>query len=260
MLDNIKEVTVFPPVNVCGNITNEDFGYEEVVQIDNLPVSRLRAPAEIKVVVPQTEDDFSSDDDLPLSNFTKFFRWNRLSLKSSLEYFYDFFDDSIIGTIVRETNKYAQQRNRTQTVTDNEIRAFIGVLILSGYVPVPRRKMVRERERDAHNKLSSSPLSYAVVECHRRSRRRIRRKRVVSGFYATGTVRENRLPRSPLVDSKQFRKEDCGSYDFKKISDQNIIVVKWNDNSLVPLCSNYAGIEPIHNVKRYSQKKRQNVQ
>lgn len=73
-------------------------------------------------------------------------------------------------------------------------------------------------------------------------------------------MRENRLPGNPLVDSKMFKKEERGSYDFKKIADQNIIAVKWNDNSLVSLCSNYAGIEPLHNVKRYSRKEKQNVQ
>lgn len=69
MLDNIKEVTIFPPVNACGNITDEDSGDEDVVRIENLPGSQLRAPAEIKLVVRQTEDYFSSDDDLPLSHF-----------------------------------------------------------------------------------------------------------------------------------------------------------------------------------------------
>lgn len=68
MLDKTKEVTVFLPINACGNITDEDSGNEEVVHIDNLPGSQLSAPAEIKVVVRQTEDDFSSEDDLPLSH------------------------------------------------------------------------------------------------------------------------------------------------------------------------------------------------
>lgn len=35
---------MFPPVNTCVNITDEDSGEENVVQLDNLPESQLRAP------------------------------------------------------------------------------------------------------------------------------------------------------------------------------------------------------------------------
>lgn len=424
MLENVQEVTVFPPVNACADITDEDSGEEDVVQLDNLPGSQLRAPAEIKLNTGST-DDFSSDDDLPLSTFVqeignsiqekktkkkKIYEWvkqdivateqkiltqegnaTRSNPRSPLEYFYDFFDNSIIQKIVLETNRYVQQRNRTQTVTDTEIRAFIGVLVLSGYVPVPRRKMFWERERDANNKLvtdsiprdkfdfimsnihlqdnnnldskdrfakvrplfdhlkqkclengrfepmhsvdeamvpyygrhgakqfmKGKPIRYgyklwvgtsrlgyiywfepyqgaatnistdyakegvgagAVLEYARTLRKKWSTQNIhlffdnfftsmslleiltAKGFYATGTVRENRLPGNPLEDKKIFKKKARGSYDFKKIADQNIIAVKWNDNSLVTLCSNYAGVEPLHNVKRYSRKEKQNVQ
>ncbi|KAG5889847.1 hypothetical protein JTB14_013254 [Gonioctena quinquepunctata] len=51
-----------------------------------------------------------------------------------------------------------------------------------------------------------------------------------------------------------------GSYDYKKISNQNIIAVKWHDNSIVTLSSNFSGVEPLHVVKRYSQKEKKNIQ
>lgn len=313
------------------------------------------------------------------------------SLKTPLEYFYLFFDPTLINLITLETNRYAMQKNETQTVSETDLKAFIGVLILSGYVPLPRRKMYWGRERDTHNELVTKAISRdkfdfvmknihfqdnnnldtsdkfaklrplfqhlnvkflehgklelthsvdeAMVPYYGRHGAKqfmkgkpirygyklwmgtsrlgyvywfepyqgistnisvsyaeygvwagvvleyadaIRRKWPVEcihlffdnfftsiplieiltekQFYATGTVRENRLPENPLVDSKSFKKQERGSYDFKKISDQNIVAVKWNDNSLVNLCSNYAGIEPIHNVKRYSRQKKQNIQ
>lgn len=57
LLKNVDEITIFPPVNTSGgNITNEDSGDGENFQIDNLPVSPLRTPAEIKIRVSEKND------------------------------------------------------------------------------------------------------------------------------------------------------------------------------------------------------------
>ena len=74
-----------------------------------------------------------------------------------MEYFYNYFDSNLINLIASETN--AMQKNEIQTVSNSEIRSFIGVLILSGYVPVPRRRMLWEREQDAHNDLIATAIS-----------------------------------------------------------------------------------------------------
>lgn len=58
---------------------------------------------------------------------------------SPLGYFYEFFENSFIPKIILETNKYAQQINRSQTFSDTEITTFIEVLVLSRYVPLPRK-------------------------------------------------------------------------------------------------------------------------
>ncbi|KAK9739517.1 Transposase IS4 [Popillia japonica] len=57
--------------------------------------------------------------------------------------------------IVTESNKYAQERNR-KTV---EVKRFIGVLLFSGYVQVPRMRMLWEREQDTYNKLIAEAIS-----------------------------------------------------------------------------------------------------
>ncbi|XP_030757970.1 piggyBac transposable element-derived protein 3-like [Sitophilus oryzae] len=53
------------------------------------------------------------------------------------------------------------------------------------------------------------------------------------GIVSTGTMRENRLPMSPLNSSATMKKENRGVFDYTKMSDQNIIFVKWNDNNIV---------------------------
>ncbi|KAJ8947780.1 hypothetical protein NQ318_017053 [Aromia moschata] len=74
ILRNIQNITVFPPENACGDITDEDSGNGEEVQIHNLPGSQLRAPSEIQITaaIPSVgctnmSDSFSSDDELPLA-------------------------------------------------------------------------------------------------------------------------------------------------------------------------------------------------
>lgn len=76
---------------------------------------------------------------------------------------------------------------------------------------------------------------------------------------ATGTIRENRTSKCPLQDTKSMKKTDRGSYDFRLAKDDNIVVCKWNDNSIVSIASNASSIQPTHTVTRYSQKLKKNI-
>ena len=67
-------------------------------------------------------------------------------------------------------------------------------------------------------------------------------------FQATGTVRDNRVKKCPITDTKTMKKKERGSYDYQ--SDGNVEVVKWHDNSVVTLCSNAVGVEPVGKVNR----------
>lgn len=68
------------------------------------------------------------------------------------------------------------------------------------------------------------------------------------GYRATGTIRENRMKGCPLKTNNDMKKTERGSFDYK--SDGNVEMVRWNDNSVVTLCSNAVGVEPIRQVKR----------
>lgn len=421
------EVILFPPVNANGDVTDEDSGAEEAVALNNFPSSQLQAPAEIKSKVPIHEDISSdeSDDNLPLSELQakitqshniqkrkqmkkkKQFNWVKQdltftetnfsclecpsNLESPLDIFCKFFDEEVIELILTESNKYAQKKNRNGNIEKSEIMAFIGVMILSGYVQVPRRKLYWEKGRDTHNSLVSEAISrdkfdfisynwhvcdndmldkedkFAKVrplfrllnkkfmenaplqEMHsvdeamvpyfgrHGCKQYIHAKPIRYGYklwvgttrlgyinwfepyqgastniskeyadlgvgagvvleyaqalrikwpdlkfhlffdnffssialiekltewnlYGTGTIRENRLKGISLTNSQNMKKANRGSYDYAKISDQNIIAVKWNDNNVVCLISNFAGVAPIHSVKRYSQKEKKNLQ
>ncbi|CAH2016467.1 unnamed protein product [Acanthoscelides obtectus] len=60
-----ESITLLPPTNACGTITDEDSGDEERLDINNLPGSLMQA--EVEVNRNRNEDMWSSEDEIPLS-------------------------------------------------------------------------------------------------------------------------------------------------------------------------------------------------
>jgi hypothetical protein len=74
------------------------------------------------------------------------------------------------------------------------------------------------------------------------------------GYYGTGTIRANKVPKETGLPSTQImKKEDRGKY-YANISQDPISVIRWLDNSCVTVASNAYGIEPIGFFKRFSSK------
>ena len=59
-----------------------------------------------------------------------------------------------------------------------------------------------------------------------------------------------------LESEKTIKKKGRGSTDFKLLSDENIIIVRWFDNKPVNLISSYVAVEPIDSVRRYDQREK----
>lgn len=84
-----------------------------------------------------------------------------LSDKSEpIEFFELFFSEEIIHHIVRQSVLYAVSKdpNTNFCLSSDEIKCFLGILILSGYVPLPRRRMYWEIQDDTHNILVSNSM------------------------------------------------------------------------------------------------------
>ena len=77
---------------------------------------------------------------------------------------------------------------------------------------------------------------------------------------ATGTIRENRTEKCPLTSNDALKKQGRGKFDFKTDTKNDVLVCKWNDNSVVNLCSNAAGVHPISKASRYSSSEKKRVQ
>ncbi|KAF2879462.1 hypothetical protein ILUMI_26709 [Ignelater luminosus] len=64
-------------------------------------------------------------------------------------------------------------------------------------------------------------------------------------FSGTGTVRDNRVDKCPIEDSAIMKKKPRGTFDSFVDRENNIVCVKWRDNSVVTVLSNKYGIAPV---------------
>jgi len=67
---------------------------------------------------------------------------------------------------------------------------------------------------------------------------------------AVGTVRENRTQGADkiLTSTKEMKKKDRGSYDF--VCDGTVFIVRWNDNNIVNVASNFLTHLPLQMASR----------
>ncbi|KFM60345.1 PiggyBac transposable element-derived protein 2, partial [Stegodyphus mimosarum] len=78
-------------------------------------------------------------------------------------------------------------------------------------------------------------------------------------FRASGTIRENRTEKCPIMDDKKMSKKERGFYDSKFDTTNEILVVKWKDNKCVSLATNFDTIMPLSSVQRWSVEKKEKV-
>ena len=76
------------------------------------------------------------------------------------------------------------------------------------------------------------------------------------GFQATGTIREHRLSKCILKDSKLSKKEKRGSYDYRFDCNEEILIVKWLDNKCVTVGTNYDTVEQIKTVQQWQKERK----
>lgn len=79
------------------------------------------------------------------------------------------------------------------------------------------------------------------------------------GIRATGTVRENRTKKCPLPASNDMKKRDRGYYEYCYDKNNSLLFVRWNDNSVVTIATNYDSVEPMSQVRRWSSKKKEKI-
>ena len=62
----------------------------------------------------------------------------------------NFFTDDILLSICQKSNKYAASKGHSLQVDVTELKAFIGILLVSGYVQLLKRRMFWSASDDCH--------------------------------------------------------------------------------------------------------------
>ena len=70
-----------------------------------------------------------------------------------------FLDGTVIEHLTKETVRYAVHRgNHSFETSSADMKAFLGILIVSGYSCVPRRRMFWENQSDSRNELIANSM------------------------------------------------------------------------------------------------------
>lgn len=72
------------------------------------------------------------------------------------------------------------------------------------------------------------------------------------GVRATGSIRENRTEKCPLMNAEHMKKMKRGYFDFRVEENDEIILCRWHGDNIISLCSNAVGIEPVSEISCFA--------
>lgn len=81
----------------------------------------------------------------------------------------------------------------------------------------------------------------------------------LAGYRATGTVREGRTKKCPLASVKDMKKKNRADFDYRFDQVNKVLFVRWLDNSVCTMGSNFDTIHPLGKVKRWSTVEKKKV-
>lgn len=81
------------------------------------------------------------------------------------------------------------------------------------------------------------------------------------GYCATGTIRENRTKKCPLISTKDMKKKNRAAFDYRFDKTNELLLVRWKDNSVCTMATNHDAIDPMGFVQRWCpvQREKTNV-
>ena len=77
-----------------------------------------------------------------------------------------------------------------------------------------------------------------------------------AGYYACGTMQENHTANCPLVDKKVVGKKEREWYKSWFEENNQVCIIRWNDNQAVTMGSNFLALDPVDHVSHFSRKKK----
>ncbi len=80
------------------------------------------------------------------------------------------------------------------------------------------------------------------------------------GYSCTGTLRDNRIPKScPIMMKKAMKKKECGSITTVYDKKNKLAVILWKDNAVVAMASSLAHDQPLQKVHHWSSKDKKRI-
>ena len=77
------------------------------------------------------------------------------------------------------------------------------------------------------------------------------------GFRASGTLRQNRTEKCPLSTVKEMEKKKRATYETSFDAKNEILLVRWYDNSVCTMATNYDTVAPLQKVRRWCKTKKE---
>ncbi|XP_052756252.1 piggyBac transposable element-derived protein 3-like [Galleria mellonella] len=299
-------ICILPPPVDPDCLTDEDSGEEDNVTLNNLPRNILLQPAEVmiqgQIMVSDTKEEPS--DSTGRTKRRRTYAWRKRDLaknpvnwpdvqgacqdKRPIEWFENFLDEDVISLLVSESNKYAVKKNLPGDITTEDMKCFIGILLVSGYSWLPRRRMYWENSPDTKNELISSAITrdrfdFIFRHLHVNDNLDLQDKYTkvrplvtllnkkfleFSPLEEHYSVDEAMIPYYGRHGCKQHIKGKPIRYEFKAwvgatrlgtTHDNTFIIAKWHDNNIFSIASNAVGINPKQSAKRFSQSEKRNI-
>lgn len=173
--DQVEAIYIEPPDSNV--LTDEDSGDEDAGgSMENLSGAQLRAPAEVRLLNTDNIATPSTSTTKTTEKTKQTFEWIEGDLESQKKDFPDpdftiyqeltpiellelFFDDDLISFLIEETSRYALYKNMLDPkVSKNEMKVFLAILIVSGYVVLPGKRYYWESQGDMRNNLISDSM------------------------------------------------------------------------------------------------------
>ena len=174
-------ICITPPINEPGDRSDEDSADEDDVFVHNLGSRQMRAEASIVIEgrndtgrVSEDEDEESPTEschpkwvkgDLNKRTAMRNFPWNLPtpaldSNDSPCTLFEKIFTAELLNYICDETNKYAAANGKDSfKLETSELKVFLAILLASGYVKFPRKRMFWETSEDVSIEGISAAMS-----------------------------------------------------------------------------------------------------
>ncbi|CAG5000277.1 unnamed protein product [Parnassius apollo] len=245
-VEDIQGIDVYidPPCN--GEISDGDSGEEDCCDFDRLNRYQLLAPAELVIHTSKDDQHVEIEAIEPEISSPTPHKTRRMPKKSQ--------------PAVTISNEQLRQAATCQDrpFTSQEQSSSSATSSRSGACPLLQQKPRQWTKRDINlpqNVWVQSPPR-TVLTLSKESEPLEFFELFISedgkNIKVTGTVRQNRIDKCPLMDVKSVKNQKRGYYDYRLDTNDQICTVRWNGNSVITLLSNEYGVHPIQKAKHHS--------